>query len=94
MFVGPNIRNFSLAEDSGRKLKFGPPPEYPELARKLNLKGIVRVQITVTKDGKVKEVRELGGNPVLLTGLVDAVKKWKYEASANESTLEVKFDFQ
>jgi len=68
-------------------------PEYPELARRLHLKGIARVQITITKEGSVKTVKDLGGNPVLVDALIRAVQKWKYELATKESTEEVKFDF-
>jgi TonB family protein len=76
-----------------RKVKTRVDPEYPELARRLNLKGVVRVQVTVAPGGNVKDVKELGGNPVLLDALIRAVKKWKYEPADKESVVEVKFDF-
>jgi hypothetical protein len=76
-----------------RRLRSGDPPEYSELAKKLNLRGIARVQVTVAPDGSVKEVKELGGNPLLLAALTSAVKKWKYEAMDKTSVVEVKFAF-
>jgi TonB family protein len=79
--------------EQDRKLRSGEPPQYPELARKLNIRGIVRVQVTIAPDGSVKEVKELGGNPVLLVALTGAVKTWKYEAADRTSVLEVKFAF-
>lgn len=94
LIAGSTLPNPSLAQESDRKLKSGPPPEYPELANRLKIKGIARVQFSITKDGKVKDVKELGGNPLLLKALVEAVKKWKYEASNTESVTEVKFEFQ
>lgn len=81
------------AQSATRKLKTSVPPEYPELARRLNLKGVARVQVKVAPEGAVKEVRELGGNPVLLDALIRAVKKWKYEPADKESVVEVQFDF-
>lgn len=81
------------SEESTRKLKSSVPPEYPELARRLNLRGIARVSVTVAPDGRVTNVRELGGNPVLVDALVRAVKKWKYEPAAKETVVEVKFEF-
>ena len=68
-------------------------PEYPELARKMKLEGVARVLLTVTPEGGVSNVKELGGNPVLVASLVSAVKKWKYEASERTSEIEVKFEF-
>lgn len=76
-----------------RRIKSGEPPEYPELARRLSLRGTARVQATVAPDGTVKQVKELGGNPVLVDALARAVKKWKYEPSDKTSMVEVKFDF-
>ena len=83
-----------FAQEKERKLKTGPQPEYPELARKLNIKGSARVRFTITKDGRVKDVKEVGGNPVLLSALVEAVKRWRYEPASTDSEAEVKFDFQ
>lgn len=81
------------AADNARKLKSSVPPEYPELARKLELRGTARVQATVAPDGTVTAVKELGGHPVLLDALTRAVKKWKYEPASKESLIEIKFDF-
>jgi len=83
----------SLSQSSGRKVKSSAPPEYPELARKLNIQGMARVLLTVTADGKVVNVKDLGGNPILVAALVDAVKKWKYEPADRESAVEVRFEF-
>jgi TonB family protein len=80
-------------QEATRKLKSTVPPEYPELARRLQLKGTARVSVTVAPDGRVTNAKELGGNPVLVDALIRAVKKWKYEPAAKESVIEVKFDF-
>jgi TonB family protein len=79
--------------EPARKLKSSVPPEYPELARRLQLKGTARVSVTVAPDGRVTNAKELGGNPVLVDALLRAVKKWKYEPAAKESVVEVKFEF-
>ena len=83
----------SQSQTSSRKLKLSVPPEYPELARKMNIQGVARVLLTVTADGRVVGVKELGGNPVLVAALSQAVKKWKYEAADRESEIEVRFEF-
>ena len=83
----------SQAQASTRKLKLSPPPEYPDLARKMNIQGAARVLLTVTADGRVVGVKELGGNPVLVAALSQAVKKWKYEPADRESEIEVRFEF-
>jgi TonB family protein len=81
------------SQSNSRKLKLSVPPEYPELARKMNIQGVARVLLTVTTDGRVVGVRELGGNPVLVAALVQAVRKWKYEPADRESEIEVRFEF-
>jgi protein TonB len=81
------------AQSAQRKLKSRVEPVYPELARKNNISGTARVELLVATDGRVKEVKVLGGNPVLVQAVVSAVMKWKYEPAAEESTVVVKFDF-
>lgn len=81
------------SETSGRHVKVGPRPEYPELARKLNIRGTVRVQLLVAPDGHVKETKVLGGSPLLVQAVVDTVKKWKYEPASSETSELVRFDF-
>lgn len=81
------------SQSQARKLKVSVPPEYPELARKMNIQGVARVLLTVTSDGRVVGVKELGGNPVLVAALAQAVRKWKYESADHESEIEVRFEF-
>jgi TonB family protein len=76
-----------------RKLKSGQPPEYPELARQMKIKGMARVMVTIAPDGIVKDVKEVGGHPLLIDALIRAVKKWKYEPATKESVIEVKAEF-
>jgi len=80
------------AQNSPRKIKTRVEPLYPELARKNNISGSVRMELLVTTDGKVKNVKVLGGNPVLVQAAMAAVTKWKYEPAAEESTVVVKCD--
>jgi TonB family protein len=82
-----------FAQD-GRKVKFSVQPAYPDLARKNNIQGSTRLQLAISADGSVKDIKVLGGNPVLVQASVEAVKKWKYEAASGESTALVKFDFK
>jgi TonB family protein len=96
IFVSNTLAAQSVTEQtqsSSRKVKSNPPPEYPDLARKMNITGAARVLVTVANDGSVTTVKELGGNPVLVAALVKAVKKWKYEPADRESSIEVKFEF-
>lgn len=93
LVLGCLLLSYAASAMDERRIRSGDPPEYPELARRLNLHGLARVQATIAPDGTVKQVKELGGNPVLVDALVRAVKKWKYEPADKTSTVEVKFDF-
>ncbi|HZI56216.1 MAG TPA: energy transducer TonB, partial [Verrucomicrobiae bacterium] len=85
--------NMSSAQATARKVKNRVEPVYPELAKKNNISGSARVELLVAPDGRVKDVKVLGGNPVLVQAVMAAVVKWKYEPAAEESTVVIKFDF-
>jgi len=80
-------------ETISRKVKSKVAPVYPELARRLNLSGVVRVEVTVTAKGDVKNAKLVGGHPVLANAALDAVKKWRFEAASEETTGIVEFSF-
>ena len=82
-----------LAQATARKIKNRVEPIYPELAKRNNISGSARVELVVTPDGRVKDVKVLGGNPVLVQAVMAAVVKWKYEPAAEESSVIIKFDF-
>jgi TonB family protein len=68
-------------------------PDYPELARRMHLQGIVKVEAVVRANGSVKSTRVLGGNPVLVDAAMNAVGKWKFEPAQNETTEIVQLTF-
>ena len=62
-------------------------------AQLLGQAGVARVLLTVSSDGSVTKVKELGGNPVLVDALAQAAHKWKYEAADHESDIEIRYEF-
>jgi TonB family protein len=80
-------------QEIDRKPKSKVAPVYPELARRMNITGVVKVQITVAANGSVKDAKLVGGHPVLANAALDAVKKWRFEAAPQESTGIVEFRF-
>ena len=72
------------SNETGRKILVKTIPIYPEVARKINLGGTVRVIAVVAADGDVKSVEPKGGSPILLKAAEDAVAKWKF-ATGTES---------
>jgi TonB family protein len=81
------------ASGESRRLKFSTPPEYPELAKQMNITGAVQLELTVGRDGTVKDIRIIGGHPMLTDALVKAVKGWQYEPGLRESRVVVRFVF-
>jgi TonB family protein len=76
-----------------RKIKTQSPPVYPELARRMSITGVVKIQLKVDKSGAVKEMKLIGGHPVLANAAMDAIKRWKYEPGSEETTgvVEIRF---
>jgi TonB family protein len=68
-------------------------PVYPDLAKKMNITGTVKVEVTVSPNGTVKDAKVVGGHPVLAGAALDAVKKWRFEPAPAESTGVVDFKF-
>lgn len=82
------------AQELTRKVKSKVPPAYPDLARRMSIVGTVKVAVVVLPNGNVKSTKIIGGHPLLCDAAVDAVKKWKFEAAAEESSGIVEFKFQ
>jgi TonB family protein len=78
--------------DAQRKAKLKIPPQYPDVARRMNITGSVRLAVQIAPNGMVKTVTPLGGHPLLIDSAVSAVKKWKYEPG-DENTEIVEFQF-
>ena len=76
-----------------RKPKTKVSPAYPELARRMNISGTVKVLVTVSPNGSLKETKVVGGNPILVNAAMDALKKWKFETSDSDSSGTVEFKF-
>jgi protein TonB len=76
-----------------RKALFKPAPQYPELAKRMNLVGTVKVEIIIGPDGKIKEANIVGGHPVLVDSVRFKLKEWKYEPAKTETTATLIFNF-
>jgi TonB family protein len=81
-----------MADD--RKPKSKVLPTRPELAKKMNVSGTVKVEIVIAPNGTVKSAKALGGHPLLIESALDAVKKWKFEPGSEETTQVIAFDFK
>ena len=61
------------SNENGRKLIRKLDPTYPEMARRMNIAGTVKVYAVVAPDGSVKSVQP-GGSPLLVEVSVGAIK--------------------
>jgi TonB family protein len=77
-----------------RRAKTRVDPAYPELARRMNLAGTVKIEIVVAPNGTVKEARVVGGHPVLASAALDAARKWRFEPAPTESKGIIDFKFE
>jgi protein TonB len=80
-------------EELTRKAKTKVAPMYPELAKRMSIAGVVKVQVVVAPNGSVKSTKVMGGHPLLVNAAVDAVKKWRFETASEETTGVVEFKF-
>lgn len=81
-------------EASGRKPVKSDPPVYPEMARKLNLTGAVKLEVIINPNGTVKGTKVKGGNPVLAAAAQSSVKNWMYEPGSTETIALVTINFK
>ncbi len=80
-------------DEGKRKVKSRVTPAYPELAKRMNVTGKVKIEVIIAPDGHVKSTRAVGGHPLLVQACQDAVKEWKFLPAPEESTQIVEFDF-
>ncbi len=81
-----------VAEELPRKVKSQVQPILPEMARHMNLKGTVRLEVEIGPDGSVKSTKALGGHPMLIQSAEQAIRKWRYEPGPPTKTV-VEFNF-
>lgn len=79
--------------ETKRKVKVLAKPQYPELAKKLNLSGLVKIEVTIGADGKVKRTHIVGGHPVLATEAEKAAAQSEFEPGPKETMEVIEFKF-
>ena len=87
------VSNTRAQETGTRKAKVKVTPKYPDLARRMKIAGVVKIQATVAANGAVKDCRVVGGHPVLANAVIEAVQKWRFEAGPQEKTENLEFRF-
>jgi TonB family protein len=76
-----------------RPVKSRVAPVYPEIAKRLRIEGIVKVDATIDPDGKVIDAKAVSGNHALAPAAEDAVRKWRFLPAPDQSTVTVEINF-
>jgi TonB family protein len=100
LFFGPAMLFTSVGKalgqaspDSTRRIVRKVTPDYPDIARKMNLGGTVKVLATVAPDGTVRSVQATGGSPLLIRAAEDSLYRWKFATAAVETKELVELHF-
>ncbi len=59
-------------------------PQYPDMARQMNLTGAVELDAVINEEGKVESVKIVKGNPILTGAAQQALKSWKFKPIERE----------
>jgi TonB family protein len=89
----PNVAVLAQSQSVTRQVKRKVPPEYPEIAKRMNLTGKVRIEVVISADGRVKFSRPLGGHPVLVQAAETAMKNWKFVPASGETIQVLEMEF-
>jgi protein TonB len=79
--------------DPERKIMHKVVPVYPDLARRMQLSGAVKLVVVVAPNGSVKSSEPAGGSPVFIMAAEDAVKEWKFVPASEETRQTIEFHF-
>src|ERR1700693_4640450 len=88
------IASAQKQDHAERKIVSKVAPVYPDLAKRMHMGGVVKVEVVVGANGAVKSTRAVGGNPVLIESATDAVRRWKFVAASTDSTEILQLTFE
>ncbi len=85
-------------QDAQRAVVTKVAPQYPPIARQLNLAGRVVVDAFVNSEGGVDKADVVNGNPILGSAAVNAAKHWKFQpfqanGKPSDAIVRLSFDF-
>jgi TonB family protein len=83
----------ATSETGKRKVVSRVEPEYPQVARQMNIAGKVKIEATIAADGRLTSTTVIGGSPFLVNAALEALKKWRFEPASKESTEIFEFEF-
>jgi TonB family protein len=72
-------RNAVARQEKAQELVHQVPPVYPAEAERKGIQGNVVLRVLVGKDGHVKSLSRISGNPILAKAAIKAVRQWVYK---------------
>lgn len=76
-----------------RKIVVRVDPEYPAIAQRMQIHGIVKLKLWIRSDGVVTRVEYVGGHPLLAESAINAVRQWKFAAAPQDTTMQLELKF-
>jgi TonB family protein len=64
-------------EEFKKHLVNSPPPDYPQMARRAGIQGVVRLQVRAKTDGTLEVEKVIEGEPALVEAARAAVRQWR-----------------
>lgn len=94
LIVAPSQSSAQESSEGPRKIVTKVIPQYPSIARSLNIAGTVKVDVLVAPNGTVKSIEVKGGHPVLAQSAQNALRQWKWEPASRETheSIELRFN--
>ena len=89
----PSLRAQTVDGEALRHVKMAVKPEYPALAKRMNLSGNVKVEVVIAPNGRVKRAHVVGGHPLLAIEAEKAALATIFEAAPQETTQIIEYHF-
>ena len=83
----------AIAAAQERRVVSREDPTYPPIAAKMKLHGTVKLKIWIRPDGTVRRLEYVGGHPLLAESALTAVRAWRFQPAAQETTTVVELKF-
>ena len=80
--------------ENGRTILKRVQPQYPVLAQKMSIKGLVKLDVAVEPDGSVKSMTAKGGHPLLVEAAQQAIRQWRWKPESQQTveSIEIRFN--
>jgi TonB family protein len=83
----------SLLGGDKRGVKRQVAPIYPELAKRMGVAGVVKLELTVAPNGRVQQVKVVSGHALLRESAAASAKNWIFVETPETTTEEVEVSF-